>query len=107
MELSVEHQKELEVVEKFHTELKRIDAEIRKIIVGQKDVVDQVMMSMLSGGHSIITGVPGLAKTLLIATVARVLHLDFVAHPLGHCRIHCAHVVCTVYDATARYLSPS
>ena len=77
MELSVEQKQELETVERFHTELKKIDHEIRKIIVGQKDVVDQVMISMLSGGHSIITGVPGLAKTLLIATVAQVLHLDF------------------------------
>jgi len=77
VELSVEQKKELEVVERFHTELKKIDHEIRKIIVGQKDVVDQVMISMLTGGHSIITGVPGLAKTLLIATVAQVLHLDF------------------------------
>jgi MoxR-like ATPase len=77
VELSVEQKKELEIVERFHTELKKIDHEIRKIIVGQKDVVDQVMISMLTGGHSIITGVPGLAKTLLIATVAQVLHLDF------------------------------
>jgi len=77
VELSVEQKQELETVERFHTELKKIDHEIRKIIVGQKDVVDQVMISMLSGGHSIITGVPGLAKTLLIATVAQVLHLDF------------------------------
>ncbi len=77
MELSVDQKKELEIVERFHTELKKIDHEIRKIIVGQKDVVDQVMISMLTGGHSIITGVPGLAKTLLISTVAQVLHLDF------------------------------
>jgi MoxR-like ATPase len=77
VELSVEQKKELETVERFHTELKKIDHEIRKIIVGQKEVVDQTMISMLSGGHSIITGVPGLAKTLLIATVAKVLHLDF------------------------------
>jgi MoxR-like ATPase len=77
VELSVEQKKELETVERFHTELKKIDHEIRKIIVGQKDVVDQVMISMLTGGHSIITGVPGLAKTLLISTVAQVLHLDF------------------------------
>jgi MoxR-like ATPase len=76
-ELSVEQKQELEVVERFHTELKRIDHEIRKIIVGQKEVVDQVMISMLTGGHSMITGVPGLAKTLLIATVAQVLHLNF------------------------------
>ena len=77
MELSVEQKKELEVVERFHVELKKIDKEVRKVIVGQKEVVDQVMMSLLTGGNSIITGVPGLAKTLLIATVARVLHLDF------------------------------
>ena len=77
MELSVEQRKELEVVERFHIELKKIDKEVRKIIVGQKEVVDQVMMSLLTGGNSIITGVPGLAKTLLIATVARVLHLNF------------------------------
>jgi len=77
VELSAEQKKELEVVERFHIELKKIDKEIRKIIVGQKEVVDQVMMSLLTGGNSIITGVPGLAKTLLIATVARVLHLDF------------------------------
>lgn len=77
MELTVEQQKDLETVERFHVELKRIDTEIRKIIVGQDNVVDQVMMSMLSGGNSIITGVPGLAKTLLIATIAKVLHLDF------------------------------
>ncbi len=76
MELSVEQKKELEVVERFHIELKKIDKEVRKVIVGQ-EVVDQVMMSLLTGGNSMITGVPGLAKTLLIATVARVLHLDF------------------------------
>lgn len=77
MELSVEQKQELETVERFHSELKKIDFEIRKIIVGQNEVVDQVMISMLTGGHSIITGVPGLAKTLLISTVAQVLHLDF------------------------------
>lgn len=77
MELTVEQRQELETVERFHAELKKIDHEIRKIIVGQNEVVDQVMISMLSGGHSIITGVPGLAKTLLIATIAQVLHLDF------------------------------
>lgn len=77
MELSAEQKKELEIVERFHTELKKIDHEVRKVIVGQQGVVDQVMISMLTGGHSMITGVPGLAKTLLISTVAQVLHLNF------------------------------
>jgi len=77
VELSAEQKKELEVVERFHSELKRIDTQIRKVIVGQTDVVEQVMMTLLAGGNSMITGVPGLAKTLLIATVAQVLHLNF------------------------------
>jgi MoxR-like ATPase len=77
VELSAEQKKELEVVERFHSELKRIDAQVRKVIVGQSDVVEQVMMTLLAGGNSMITGVPGLAKTLLIATVAQVLHLNF------------------------------
>jgi MoxR-like ATPase len=77
VETSSVEQKELETVERFHAELKKIDKEVRKIIIGQKEVVDQVMISLLTGGHSIITGVPGLAKTLLISTVAQVLHLNF------------------------------
>jgi len=55
----------------------RILAELRKIIVGQDDVVDQVLIALFTGGHCLITGVPGLAKTLLIKTVADILDLDF------------------------------
>jgi MoxR-like ATPase len=55
----------------------RILAEIRKVIVGQDDVIDQVLMALFTGGHCLITGVPGLAKTLLIKTVARILDLSF------------------------------
>ncbi|HYW71345.1 MAG TPA: MoxR family ATPase [Pyrinomonadaceae bacterium] len=51
--------------------------EIRKAIIGQDDVVEQVLLSLFVGGHSIITGVPGLAKTLLVRTVASVLNLSF------------------------------
>jgi MoxR-like ATPase len=77
VELNADQKQELEVVERFHSEMKRIDAEIRKMIVGQHEVVEQVMMTLLAGGNSMITGVPGLAKTLLIATVAQVLNLNF------------------------------
>ena len=55
----------------------RILAEIRKVIVGQDDVIDQVLMALFTGGHCLITGVPGLAKTLLIKTLAGVLDLSF------------------------------
>ena len=55
----------------------RILAELRKVIVGQDEVVDQVLMALFTGGHCLITGVPGLAKTLLIRTLAAILDLKF------------------------------
>jgi MoxR-like ATPase len=55
----------------------RILAELRKVIVGQDEVVDQVLIALFTGGHCLITGVPGLAKTLLIKTIADILDLDF------------------------------
>jgi MoxR-like ATPase len=55
----------------------RILTELRKVIVGQDDVVDQVLIALFTGGHCLITGVPGLAKTLLIKTIADILDLDF------------------------------
>ncbi|MFM8395312.1 MAG: AAA family ATPase [Acidobacteriota bacterium] len=51
--------------------------EIRKAIIGQDEVVEQVLISLFVGGHSIITGVPGLAKTLLVKTISSVLDLSF------------------------------
>jgi MoxR-like ATPase len=55
----------------------RILGELRKVIVGQDDVVDQVLVALFTGGHCLITGVPGLAKTLLIKTLAEILDLTF------------------------------
>jgi MoxR-like ATPase len=52
-------------------------AEIRKVIVGQDDAIDLVLVALFTGGHCLITGVPGLAKTLLVKTLAQVLHLTF------------------------------
>ena len=55
----------------------QILTELRKVIVGQDEVVEQVLIALFTGGHCLITGVPGLAKTLLIKTVAEILDLDF------------------------------
>jgi MoxR-like ATPase len=55
----------------------RILTELRKVIVGQDEVVDQVLIALFTGGHCLITGVPGLAKTLLIKTIAEILDLSF------------------------------
>jgi MoxR-like ATPase len=55
----------------------RILAELRKVIVGQDEVIDQVLTALFTGGHCLLTGVPGLAKTLLIKTLAEILDLGF------------------------------
>jgi MoxR-like ATPase len=55
----------------------RIMTELRKVIVGQDEVVEQVLIALFTGGHVLITGVPGLAKTLLIKTLADILDLEF------------------------------
>ena len=55
----------------------RILTELRKVIVGQDEIVDQVLVALFTGGHCLITGVPGLAKTLLIKTLAEILDLTF------------------------------
>ena len=57
-----------------HTALKK---EIAKIIVGQEKVIEQILLSIYSGGHSLLIGVPGLAKTLMVNTIAQALGLDF------------------------------
>jgi MoxR-like ATPase len=55
----------------------RILGEIRKVIVGQGHVVDEILVALFSGGHCLLVGVPGLAKTLLISSVAKILALSF------------------------------
>jgi MoxR-like ATPase len=56
---------------------KELKQEIAKIIVGQDDVISQIVLSIFSGGHSLLVGVPGLAKTLMVNTIAQALGLDF------------------------------
>jgi MoxR-like ATPase len=56
---------------------KELKQEIAKIIIGQDDVVNQIVLSIFSGGHALLVGVPGLAKTLMVNTIAQALGLDF------------------------------
>ena len=55
----------------------RLESELSKVIVGQRDVVEQLMLALIAGGHCLITGAPGLAKTLLVKTIAGVFQLHF------------------------------
>src|SRR5215204_6272962 len=66
-----------ELLERLATARESLLREIRKAIKGQDEVVELVLLSLFVGGHSIITGVPGLAKTLLVSTIASVLDLSF------------------------------
>ena len=64
-------------VKQLVTKYNELRKEIKKIIVGQDEVVEQVLISIFSGGHALLIGVPGLAKTLLVHTVADALGLNF------------------------------
>src|SRR5258706_6933487 len=55
----------------------RIETELAKAIVGQKEVVEQLLIALFAGGHCLITGAPGLAKTLLVKSLAQIFHLRF------------------------------
>lgn len=66
-----------ELVQRIRDGRKLIETELEKTIVGQKDVIEQLLISLFSGAHCLITGAPGLAKTLLVRSLAQVFHLDF------------------------------
>jgi len=68
--------KRQEVQDKL-AKLPLVAAEISKLIVGQKQIVDELLISVLAGGHCLLEGVPGLAKTLMVSTMAQSLELDF------------------------------
>ena len=69
--------REDELLDKLISARNQIRHEVSKVIVAQDEVVDQVLMSLFVGGHSLVSGVPGLAKTLLIRTVSNILQLTF------------------------------
>lgn len=66
-----------ELVQRIREGRKQIEKQLEKTIIGQKDVIEQLLISLFSGAHCLITGAPGLAKTLLVRSLAQVFHLDF------------------------------
>src|SRR5467141_3835970 len=74
---SAAYEAERETVERLTRGRVQIETELAKVIVGQKEVIEQILITLLAGGHCLITGAPGLAKTLLVKSIARIFHLKF------------------------------
>src|SRR5579871_3036635 len=64
-------------IARFQKAQEAIISQVRRVIVGQEEVIDQVMVALFVGGHCLITGLPGTAKTLLVRTLASALGLEF------------------------------
>ncbi|MEN8193051.1 MAG: MoxR family ATPase [Bacteroidota bacterium] len=77
MDLNVKNSNDVELVERLNSSVKNIKTEIAKVIIGQNEIIDNLLVAIFSGGHSLLVGVPGLAKTLLIKTIAEVMDLKF------------------------------
>src|SRR5580704_2263453 len=66
-----------DAVERLAAGRVRIETELGKAIVGQREVIEQILLALFAGGHCLITGAPGLAKTLLVKSIAQIFHLKF------------------------------
>jgi len=66
-----------EIADRLAAGRKQIQSELAKVIVGQQDVIEQLLIALFAGGHCLITGAPGLAKTLLVKSIAQIFHLKF------------------------------
>src|SRR5215207_158990 len=75
--MSIKYSSDVEAVQELVVKYKKLRAEIGKVIIGQDEVVRDVLISIFSQGHCLLVGVPGLAKTLLVNTISRVLGLSY------------------------------
>jgi len=69
--------KDLKLVEELVSKYKETNLQISNVIVGQEQAIHQILSTIFVGGHSLLIGVPGLAKTLLVKTIAKILGLNF------------------------------
>ena len=71
-----------ELVHKQSAFVEKLSAEVGKVIVGQKAMIERILIGLLTGGHVLLEGVPGLAKTLTVKTLSDALHMRVPAHPV-------------------------
>ena len=70
-------EQDVQAVDRLHEVFEHLNKELGKVVVGQKQVIEQLLITLFAGGHCLLVGVPGLAKTLLVRTLAEVLSLEF------------------------------
>ncbi len=68
---------DMNLLEKFSNLKEKIQKEIKKVIIGQDNVIEEILICMFAKGHTLVTGVPGLAKTLIVKTIAEIMDLEF------------------------------
>jgi MoxR-like ATPase len=66
-----------DILQEFAQHRKVMQKELQKVIIGQHDVIEQLFAAIFTGGHCLLEGVPGLAKTLMVSTLARILDVSF------------------------------
>ena len=75
--VTMDSPEDIALADKMNAGRQQIEAELAKLIIGQKEIINQILLTLFVGGNSLIVGVPGLAKTLLVRTLAQVLDLKF------------------------------
>ena len=74
---ATQNQTDLEALRSLKSACEKIKAELAKVIVGQDSVIEEILISILTRSHALLVGVPGLAKTLMVSSLAQTLHLTF------------------------------
>src|SRR6202789_183419 len=77
VEVSLDSAELKQRIDRFHAVRDGILGQVRQVIVGQEEVIDQILTALFVGGHCLITGLPGTAKTLMVRTIAQTLGLEF------------------------------
>ena len=77
MSLRLDSERERELIDQLGCLREQIGSELSKVVIGQEEVIRQLLISLLAGGHCLITGAPGLAKTLLVKSIAELFNLNF------------------------------
>ena len=75
--MSSKEEQDLKAVERLKDAVNKIKTELRKVIVGQDNVIEEALIAIFTRSHALLVGVPGLAKTLLVSSLAETLHLSF------------------------------